>query len=540
MKNFDTGFQQLDEFVHVRMATTRTPGFAAAFYDQNEIIRVATYGLADLERKTPVAPETLFEIGSITKTFTAIAVMQAVEGNLLKLKQPVTDYLPWFQVQTEYATITLHHLLTHTAGLIGVIDKSPDIRGAVWALRETEVCWPPGSRFAYSDAGYQVLTLILEAVYKQPYAEIIRTNIFEPLGMLASEPVLTHDIRPRLGKGYRHLYDDRPYHVSHPLVPTTWIETSSGECSIASTAEDMAKFGQMLLNRGMASSSRLLSQENYELLIHPHTSAGWCEYGYGIMTQERDGFTHIGHAGGMPGYMAEVIADIDNGIGLALLSTEPRLSGLFWQMMSCWRVLYLNQSLDEVKLTHPDPFNVDNADDYSGVYRSAQETLSISCKDKRVFLHYDGSQIPLESRGQDRFYVNHPAFDRFLLQFGRSDSNREESSKVIEVMHGGDWYVNDAHTGQQEFEYPSEWDAYVGHYRSHNPWQTNFRVILRKGELLLVMPEGIEDPLIPCRENEFYIGDEGVPERVRFSQIVEGQALCVIHAGCEYFRFFVP
>lgn len=533
-------FQRLDQFIAERMTTTRTPGFAAAFFDGKEVIRIATYGFADLELRKPVESATLFEIGSITKTFTAIGVMQAVEKGLLELEQPVTMYLPWFEVQTKYEPITLHHLLTHTAGLIGVIDKSPDIRSAVWALRDTEIGWSPGSRFAYSDSGYQILTLILEAVYEKTFADIIQTAIFEPLGMSSSEPVLTHHIRPRLAKGYQPLYDDRPYHESHPLVPTTWIETSSGECSIASTAGDMAKFGQMLLNRGAGPNGKIISLKNYEALIHPHISAGWCEYGYGIMTQKRDGFTHIGHAGGMPGYMAEIIVDVENGIGMALLSTKPPLSGLFWQMMSYWRAQYLGQSIEGVELINPEPFVIENAADYAGVYESEKGMLTVVAKDKQVLLYYDNSQIPLESREQDCFYVNHPDFDRFLLQFGRSESNGEEQSKVTEVMYGADWYVNKAYIGQKDFEYPAKWDSFVGHYRSHNPWQTNFRVIVRKGKLLLVWPDGIEDPLLPRMENEFYVGEEGMPERVEFSQIMNNQALRALYSGCEYYRFFAP
>jgi len=150
------------------MEAARTPGLSAAYFDREQTLRVSVFGFAEIESRKPVQPQTRFEIGSITKTFTAVAVLQAAERGLIDLHRPVTDYLPWFEVQTPYSPITIHHLLTHTAGLVGVIDRSPDIRAAVWALHETEAAWEPGSRFAYSDAGYQTLTLILQAVAGLP------------------------------------------------------------------------------------------------------------------------------------------------------------------------------------------------------------------------------------------------------------------------------------------------------------------------------------------------------------------------------------
>jgi len=541
MSSFDSVFDQLNPFIQARMEATRTPGLAVAFFERERISRVSTFGLADLEAKIPVGPQTLFEIGSITKTFTAVAVLQAVERGLLDLDRPVSAYLPWFQVQTEHEPITLHHLLTHSAGLVGVIDRSPDIREAVWALRETETAGAPGSRFFYSDAGYQALTLVLQAVLEQPFGEIIRTHIFEPLGMTASEATITHRVRPRLAKGYQSLYDDRPFHLSHPLFPAPWIETSSGDCSIVSTAEDMARFARMLLNHGRGPKVRLLSEASYALMTQPHFSAGWCEYGYGLMRQAHEGITHLGHGGGMPGYTAEIIIDPDNEIGLAVLSTDPRPGGLFWKMMSLWQAIYQGQPVAPVDLTWPDPYHIENGPEYAGAYHGPNQTLVFTAENGALFLHHQGQQIRLENRGTDRFYGHHPDFERFLFQFGRSEPQGDERpGDVIEVLHGADWYAGDAYAGPTLFDYPPAWQAYPGHYRSHNPWQTNFRIVLRKGELFLVWPSGDEEALIPYQDHEFHVGDEGTPERIRFDHIVSGQALRATLSACAYYRFFTP
>jgi hypothetical protein len=148
--------------------------------------------------------------------------------------------------------------------------------------------------------------------------------------------------------------------------------------------------------------------------------------------------------------------------------------------------------------------------------------------------------VVLEARGEDRFYVNHPDFDRFLLAFGRAATGKDTPGQVIEAWHGADWYAGERYAGPRRFEHPPEWDAYPGHYRAHIPWQTNFRVVLRKGALWLVWPAGDEEPLTPLDKDLFRIGDETSPERLRFSQMVNGKALCASYSGSDYYRFFTP
>jgi hypothetical protein len=150
-------------------------------------------------------------------------------------------------------------------------------------------------------------------------------------------------------------------------------------------------------------------------------------------------------------------------------------------------------------------------------------------------MDYGGAHLVLERRGKDQFYVPHPDLALFLLHFGR------EKERVVEAFHGPGWYTTEAYSGPTTFEHPSEWLAYPGHYRSHNPWYTNFRVVLRKGRLWLVEPWGEEEPLIATGAGRFRIGqDELSPERLRFDTILEGRAIRANLSGCDYYRTFTP
>jgi D-alanyl-D-alanine carboxypeptidase len=543
MSTLETDLDRLNLYIVRRMEARRTPGLSLALFDRDRCVHALTYGLSDPEAGTPIRPDTLFGIGSISKSFAAVAVLQAVERGKIDLDAPVTDYLPWFQVQSRYDPITIRHLLAHSAGIVGIIDRSPDTRGAAWALRETETAWPPGAHFYYSDAGYQVLALALEEAMGQPYHHLLRANLLEPLGMADSEPAFVHAMRPRATRGYRSLYDDRPPHSSHPLVPAAWIEMNAGDCCIAATAEDLARFARMLLNRGQGPDGPLLSPASCDLLTHElmETPHGF-SYGYGLMAFRREEGTLIGHGGGMPGYEAFMLFDPRHGVGVTLLSTTPAIGvrDLAWTVLDLWRRATLGQSTDPVDLSLPDPTSVENAADYAGAYRGDRKTLNLSAEDGRLVLHHRGARVVLEARGEDRFYVCHPDFDRFLLAFGRAKTGEGTPGEVVEACHGADWYAGERYAGPRTFDYPPEWDAYPGHYRSHIPWQTNFRVVLRKGALWLVWPAGNEEPLTPLDGDLFRVGDEISPERLRFSQMVNGRALCANVSGSDYYRFFTP
>jgi hypothetical protein len=161
-------------------------------------------------------------------------------------------------------------------------------------------------------------------------------------------------------------------------------------------------------------------------------------------------------------------------------------------------------------------------------------------QNQQLLLQHGNQLIALEPRGPERFYANHPDFDRFLLQFERTESSGSAAGSVTQILCGPDWYLKEPYADPGEFAYPVEWKAYPGHYRSHNPWQSNFRVILRQGQLFLVWPSGDEQPLIWLRNAEFCVGEPETPARIRFDRIVNGQALRATQSGCDYYRFFTP
>jgi CubicO group peptidase (beta-lactamase class C family) len=284
------------------------PGIAVALMDARGDVGFIAKGWADLGRR-PIDEETLFELGSIGKTFTAVVTLELAEEGRVDLEAPVTRYLPWFEVRSPFDSITLAHLLTHTAGLIRGADMTADSRFDVWALRDTEVGFPPGERHYYSNVGYRVLGCVLEEVTGVRYTDLIRSRILERLGLENTEPAITADMRLRMAVGYDRLHDDRTPDPADPLVPAAWLETDTADGSLASTAGDLSAFGRALL----AGPARQLTSGRLA-----DSGDGW-SYGYGLEVKG----SLIRHGGSMPGFASTLLGDLDSGVAVATLMNGP-------------------------------------------------------------------------------------------------------------------------------------------------------------------------------------------------------------------------
>ncbi len=301
----DVLLARMDRLAADEMAVRGVPGVAVALTDRDGDAVVRTYGLANVDGALPVAADTLFEIGSIGKVFTAIVVLQLAEEGRLDLHAPVAAALPWFAMPVVGRPVTLHDLLTHTAGITSGIDGTPEAAFQVHALRHRTPGSAPGERYRYSNVGFKILGLVIEAIEGLPYPDVVRRRVLEPLGMTQTEPAITNAIRPRLAVGYAYEADDRIGHLGHPLAPATWLETATADGSIASTASDMAILARMLLRRGEGPRGRLLSEASFARMAGPHIRPSPdFGYGYGLMTRVLNGRTFIGHTGGMIGFVA--------------------------------------------------------------------------------------------------------------------------------------------------------------------------------------------------------------------------------------------
>ena len=419
--------------------------------------------------------------------------------------------------------------LSHTSGIVAGIDGTPEAAFQVWSLRDLPTRSAPGERFHYSNVGYKALGLVLEALESRPYREIIRDRILVPLEMSATEPAITHDTRTRLAVGYEYLHDDRLSHPDAPLAPATWLETETADGSIASTAADMCAFVRLLLRRGEG----LLSEEAFAQMstgnpLEDENDA----YGYGLLMRNLDGRRFIGHGGGMVGYLAGMQADTDANLGAIVLQNGMGAH----PMMLARTVIRIadGEAAKSAGTAAPSAL-----DELAGVYETDEpgcEPIELVAAPNGPVLRSSGQEIGLQELDNDLFLAADPAFDRFPIHVERPTDDTPE------LWHGGRRYVRTGAVARRLPEPPAELQAIAGHYRSHNPWTTNFRIVLRGDQPWLIFagaPDGFdtEQPLVPGNGQKYRVSeDPGNPEEVSFDTVVDGRALRAWLSGWPYYR----
>ena len=300
-------------------------------------------------------------------------------------------------------------------------------------------------------------------------------------------------------------------------MPATWLETGTGDGSQAGTVEDLAAFLRVLLNYGEGT----ISPESFELMTTPAIEAddGWW-YGCGLELRGRE----IRHGGSMPGFGATMLGDLDSGLGVAVAVNATDEQDLTEEIAQA----HPRRSSGTERRRGPSTrWRWRTRPTTRACTRATPASLVVVVEGDRLLL--DGA--PLEPRGTDRFFADRPDLSLYHLRFLREDD------RVVEAVHGGDVYRREDSAVADKPTVPDEWHAYPGHYRAYNPWYSNFRVVLREGELILIFPWGMELPLTPLPDGSFRAGEEEwSPERLRFDAIVDGQALRVDFTGEAYYR----
>ncbi len=527
-------FKRLDEFITRHMQETGAPGMTLALANRDGLIRASTYGYRDVKANLKVIPDTMFEIGSVSKSFVGFLLMQLLDEGKLDLNKPIVEYLPWIKINSKFEAITTHHVLSHTAGLPG----APLLLDAL--LAELWTAYAPGKRFLYSNTGYNILGFLIEAIDKRPFADSMRARMLEPMGMTASSPIITNGLRPRMAVGYEPIGEGKPYPALYPLAEAQWLEVDIAAGSIASTPADMAKYMRMLLNRGKLPKGRLLSEEGFALFVKPAIESPYrgepASYGYGLWVSDMAGHTRLRHTGGMVAFSSSIDVDLTGSVG-AFASVNANLRGYRPVAVTRYAIDLLNASLDGKPLPDPpaappSPFEIKNAADYAGIYTTPEgKKLELIAEGTSLFFMRGGRKVGIErSGGGDRFIVHHPDFELFLLGFAR------ENQQVTQAFYGPDWYIGERYKGPKTFDTRKDWEGFVGHYYNDSAWYGDTRIVLRKGQLFA---DGLQ-ALIPRGDGKFGLGDPEAPDWISFESIVDGRAMRMSLSGIPFRRSFTP
>lgn len=297
----------LSLFLHSLRESSGVPGLSVAVAVHGRIVYADGAGNADLENAVPATPQTVWNIGSVSKVITAVAVMQLVERGKVSLDDPIQKYVPEFPVKPE-GTITIRHLLTHTSGIRhykrGDFPGTPDnenTRPSTWLdglkiFADEPLQFPAGTRYLYSSYAVNLLQGVVERASGQPFEQYLAQNVWRPAGMAATAFDIPARIVPRRARSYR-IVSGGP--VNYFYNDLTYKFASGG---MMSTVEDLVRFGAAL-NHG-----QLVKPETVTKMLTPQLKTD--EFEQGIMWRifrDANGRTFLNHCGSVKGFNACVV-----------------------------------------------------------------------------------------------------------------------------------------------------------------------------------------------------------------------------------------
>ena len=300
------------------------------------------HGVADIPSNTPVTEDTVFRIASITKTFTAIAVMQLWEQGLVDLDAPANDYLRAYRLipaKASFRPATVRHLLTHTAGVPEELHPSDAFRSdfgesvelgrplptlAEYYRGGLRLAADPGTRFIYTDHGFATLGQIVEDVSRKPLDGYLREHIFEPLGMPDTDLLRSEVVKSRLATGY-----DLRSNGAKAVTDREWV--TAGASSIYSTPRDMARYVAALLGGGANEHGSVLKPATLASMFEPHYQPDPRVPGIGLAFFRfiLGGHLAVEHGGILPGFNSQIFAAPDDGVGVMAFTNGARLAMLW-------------------------------------------------------------------------------------------------------------------------------------------------------------------------------------------------------------------
>jgi CubicO group peptidase (beta-lactamase class C family) len=332
-------YEEIDAHIERQMERLNVPGATLAIVEGEEITHLRGFGRARPTGEAPT-PLTPFAIGSLTKSFTATAVMQLVEDGKVELDAPLQRYLPWFRVADPQASaqITVRHLLNQTSGLpvlsgarpLADFDDSPGAsERQARALSTLVLPRPVGSKFEYSNMNYILLGLIVEVASGESYEAYVRNHIFAPLDMPHSCTARARAVRNDMAVGHRYWFAT-PF--AAPDLPIPRGALASGQ--LVSSSEDMAHYLIANLNEGRYESAQILSPAGIDELHCPAVEADLAgiasgQYGMGWFIEQTGQTKIVWHSGIVPdffGYMA-ILPDQKKGVVLLVNANHFIING---------------------------------------------------------------------------------------------------------------------------------------------------------------------------------------------------------------------
>jgi D-alanyl-D-alanine carboxypeptidase len=492
------------------------PGMTLGLVTPDGARTLVNFGHANRDARTPITPDTLFQIGSISKVMVAALLHQYAAEGRIRLTDRLSDLLPSIPFPKGNA-IQVQHMLDHVAGLPGDAPVFP--AGGLWTA------YAPGAHWHYSNTAYEILGKLAEHVGKRPLAQLLHERIFAPLGMSKSRGAIIGADRSLYAQGYEATDQVSAYARGVPLAPAPWVDVTFGAGSVASTADDMLPFLRALADAVQGKGALGLSpQQGRVFATHAVPSELTnITYGNGLMHQTEGGRRYLHHTGGMLSFSSSFHVDVASGVGAFASSTLNAFAEYRPRLLTRFAVDALTNALKDEALPLPSALlqPLANAKSYAGRYSGPAGSFEIRTGDPLAIVAA-GQSAPLELVSDDVFRTAHPSFRQYSVKLEKGGL----------AGWGPNSYVREGSKAQ----IPASDLALAnlaGRYVNDDPWFGPAPVVERGGKLWV----GTETPMTRIGTNLWRVGKEDwSPERASFADFVDGRPQTLTWSGEKFAR----
>jgi len=426
---------KIDDYVSARMRQLHIPGLSLAVVRAGRVTKAQGYGIANLELSAHATRETVYEIGSNTKQFTAAAIMMLVEEGKIHLEDPVTNYFP--EAPEAWRTITIRHLLSHTSGIQNHVavphwmdvfktdlafETSPARHELLKMFFRLPLEFQPGETWAYDNTGYYLLGIIIEKVIGKSYWQFLDDRIFKPLDMRSTRSTDPQPLVPNRASGYEwknDRFENRPI-----LLPA--IAFSAG--GLLSTIDDMVKWDAAFSSEKLLTKSSL-NQIWTATLTNDGADAPF-NYGFGWFVDSYHGHRLVQHSGGTPGFSSLIYRFIDDKLTIIILTNHSDM------IIDELAIDIAGISLPVLKRPEgkPDPnpmISAKSKQTVFGLLKGNYDTAAFT-EPMRVFLN------TATGKALWKWFADHGALSSFI--FSDREEKRDGEVRRYKLSLGGNWY----------------------------------------------------------------------------------------------------
>ena len=526
---------KVSDAIHYEMVDKALNAVSIVLVKDMEILWARGFGVEDLNKSTKADANTVYRVGSVSKLFTDIGIMQLVEKGEVDLDAPITDYLPEFRPRSRFKReITLRQLMSHRSGLLReplvgnyFDDDEPTLEATVKSIIDSDVIYAPESKIKYSNGAIATVGYVLEKLKGEPFASYLRKNVLLPMGLTHSAFEPLPDITNRLADATMWSYDGRVFDA-----PTFELGMSPAG-SMYAPVVDLGQFMKVLFNDGKGPNGPVIKKETLQLMLTSQFNDGKDQrhnvgFGIGFSLSEQGGYKRVGHGGAVYGFSTQLYALPEVKLGVAVTSSVDVTNTITRRVAT-----YALDCLLAVENGKPLP-------DYEKTNSVNEKTVALLAGH---FVSDNGKRLKLINK-YGTLYMENDRFQTRIRQLnGRlvTDSQISYGSPIDydedgrSVTMGGTVYNREKYL--KPMPMPNAWQGLIGEYG----WNHNILYIYEAYGKLTALIEWMEKDILTEVEKDVFAfpvkGGMYHGEKMRFKRDRNGIATQVqIENGPIFFR----